>query len=119
MFFHKTDVQGTFWDLKRGDQVMFELLKDTISGPRAQKVRAPARETFVLTSPRILLREDRVELLARRAAQLLGKLVCKYRGRRRRGLITASANSSSGTPKVCSPGPPRSVSTAGGMISIT
>jgi len=32
-------VQGTFWDLKRGDQVVFELLKDTISGPRAQKVR--------------------------------------------------------------------------------
>src|SRR5262249_42061421 len=39
VFFHKTDVQGTFWDLKRGDQVVFELLKDTISGPRAQKVR--------------------------------------------------------------------------------
>ena len=42
VFFHKTDVQGTFWDLKRGDQVVFELLRDTISGPRAQKVRVAA-----------------------------------------------------------------------------
>jgi cold shock CspA family protein len=39
VFFHKTDVQGTFWDLKRGDQVVFELMRDAISGPRAQKVR--------------------------------------------------------------------------------
>lgn len=45
VFFHKTDVQGTFWDLKRGDPVVFELLHDAISGPRAQKVRvAPVRK---------------------------------------------------------------------------
>jgi cold shock CspA family protein len=42
VFFHKTDVQGTFWDLKRGDAVVFELLRDAISGPRAQKVRVAA-----------------------------------------------------------------------------
>ena len=40
VFFHKTEVQGKFWDLKVGDRVVFELLEDSISGPRAQKVRA-------------------------------------------------------------------------------
>jgi cold shock CspA family protein len=43
VFFHKADFRGTFWDLAVGDQVSFELLNDTISGPRAQNVRlAPA-----------------------------------------------------------------------------
>jgi len=40
VFFHKTDVEGEFWDLSVGDAVVFELLEDPISGPRAQKVRA-------------------------------------------------------------------------------
>lgn len=39
VFFHKADFQGQFWDLKVGDRVVFELLDDTISGPRAQNVR--------------------------------------------------------------------------------
>ena len=39
VFFHKTDVEGKFWDLNVGDAVVFELLDDPISGPRAQKVR--------------------------------------------------------------------------------
>jgi cold shock CspA family protein len=39
VFFHKTDFQGRFWDLKVGDRVTFELLDDSISGPRAQHVR--------------------------------------------------------------------------------
>ena len=39
VFFHKADVRGEFWDLKVGDRVVFELLDDTISGPRAQHVR--------------------------------------------------------------------------------
>jgi cold shock CspA family protein len=42
VFFHKSDVRGKFWDLKVGDPVVFELLDDRISGPRAQNVR-PAR----------------------------------------------------------------------------
>jgi cold shock CspA family protein len=40
VFFHKTEVQGKFWDLKVGDRVVFELLDDSISGPRAQHVQA-------------------------------------------------------------------------------
>jgi cold shock CspA family protein len=45
VFFHKADFRGTFWDLNVGDQVAFELLNDTISGPRAQNVRlAPLRK---------------------------------------------------------------------------
>lgn len=40
VFFHKTEVNGKFWDLKVGDRVVFELLDDSISGPRAQNVRA-------------------------------------------------------------------------------
>jgi cold shock CspA family protein len=40
VFFHKSEVRGKFWDLKVGDRVAFELLEDTISGPRAQDVRA-------------------------------------------------------------------------------
>ena len=39
VFFHKTEVRGDFWDLKAQDPVVFELLNDTISGPRAQNVR--------------------------------------------------------------------------------
>lgn len=39
VFFHKADFQGKFWDLNVGDQVVFELLNDSISGPRAQNVR--------------------------------------------------------------------------------
>lgn len=39
VFFHKSEVVGTFWDLKEGDRVAFELLDDAISGPRAQQVR--------------------------------------------------------------------------------
>ena len=39
VFFHKSDVVGTFWDLKEGDRVVFELLDDAISGPRGQRVR--------------------------------------------------------------------------------
>lgn len=39
VFFHKSDVQGSFLDLVVGDKVVFELLPDNISGPRAQKVR--------------------------------------------------------------------------------
>jgi cold shock CspA family protein len=46
VFFHKSDVDGKYWDLKVGDRVEFELLDDKISGPRAQHVRlAPARKT--------------------------------------------------------------------------
>lgn len=44
VFFHKADFKGKFWDLKVGERVVFELLDDTISGPRAQNVRvSPAR----------------------------------------------------------------------------
>ena len=39
VFFHKTDFQGKFFDLNVGDKVTFELLDDSISGPRAQNVR--------------------------------------------------------------------------------
>jgi cold shock CspA family protein len=39
VFFHKSDVQGDYWELKPGDRVTFELLDDTISGPRAQHVK--------------------------------------------------------------------------------
>ncbi len=42
VFFHKTDFQGKFWDLNVGDRVTFELLDDSISGPRAQNVRVSA-----------------------------------------------------------------------------
>ena len=42
VFFHKSEAAGSFWDLKIGDRVIFELLDDSISGPRAQRVR-PAR----------------------------------------------------------------------------
>lgn len=45
VFFHKADFQGKFWDLNVGDTVVFELLDDSISGPRAQNVRlAPSRK---------------------------------------------------------------------------
>ncbi|MDR1988786.1 MAG: cold shock domain-containing protein [Acidobacteriaceae bacterium] len=45
VFFHKADFQGKFWDLNVGDMVVFDLLNDTISGPRAQNVKlAPARK---------------------------------------------------------------------------
>jgi len=45
VFFHKADFLGKFWDLKVGDRVLFELLDDSISGPRAQKVRiSPLRK---------------------------------------------------------------------------
>ena len=45
VFFHKADFQGKFWDLNVGDPVVFELLDDSISGPRAQNVRvAPIRK---------------------------------------------------------------------------
>jgi cold shock CspA family protein len=40
VFFHKSEVEGTFWDLRVGDRVVFELLDDAISGPRARRVRA-------------------------------------------------------------------------------
>lgn len=40
VFFHKSEVSGKFWDLNVGDRVVFELLDDSISGPRAQNVRA-------------------------------------------------------------------------------
>ena len=46
VFFHKTDVDGKFWDLSVGDSVVFELLEDSISGPRALHVR-PARQAKV------------------------------------------------------------------------
>jgi cold shock CspA family protein len=39
VFFHKSDVEGEYWNLEVGDQVEFELLEDAISGPRAQHVR--------------------------------------------------------------------------------
>jgi len=39
VFFHKSEADGRFWDLKVGDPVVFELLEDAISGPRAQNVR--------------------------------------------------------------------------------
>jgi len=39
VFFHKADFLGKFWDLQVGERVTFELLDDSISGPRAQKVR--------------------------------------------------------------------------------
>jgi cold shock CspA family protein len=44
VFFHKSDVEGKYWELQVGDPVVFELLDDPISGPRAEKVR-PARKT--------------------------------------------------------------------------
>jgi cold shock CspA family protein len=48
VFFHKSDVNGTYWDLKVGVPVVFELLDDPISGPRAQNVRlAPGRKMAV------------------------------------------------------------------------
>jgi cold shock CspA family protein len=40
VFFHKSDVRGAFWELNVGDKVVFELLEDSISGPRAQNVTA-------------------------------------------------------------------------------
>jgi cold shock CspA family protein len=40
VFFHKSDVEGKYWELQVGDPVVFELLDDPISGPRAAKVRA-------------------------------------------------------------------------------
>lgn len=46
VFFHKSDVQGSFLDLAVGDRVEFELLADSISGARAQNVRiAPPRKS--------------------------------------------------------------------------
>jgi len=46
VFFHKSDVKASFLDLAVGDRVVFELLDDAISGPRAQNVRlAPARKS--------------------------------------------------------------------------
>ena len=49
VFFHKADFKGKFWDLRVGERVVFELLDDTISGPRAQNVRVsstrPKKET--------------------------------------------------------------------------
>jgi cold shock CspA family protein len=39
VFFHKADFHGQFWDLQVGERVTFELLDDSISGPRAQNVR--------------------------------------------------------------------------------
>ncbi len=39
VFFHKTDFQGKFFDLNVGDDVIFDLLDDSISGPLAQNVR--------------------------------------------------------------------------------
>jgi cold shock CspA family protein len=39
VFFHRSEVEGAFGDLKVGDRVVFELLEDAISGPRAQHVR--------------------------------------------------------------------------------
>ena len=39
VFFHKADFHGKFWDLQVGERVTFELLDDSISGPRAQNVR--------------------------------------------------------------------------------
>jgi cold-shock-like DNA binding protein len=45
VFFHKADFVGKFWDLQVGDRVTFELLDDSISGPRAQNVKvASARK---------------------------------------------------------------------------
>jgi cold shock CspA family protein len=45
VFFHKSDVNGKYWDLKIGERVVFELLDDPISGPRAQNVRLAPRKT--------------------------------------------------------------------------
>jgi cold shock CspA family protein len=39
VFFHKSDVDGEYWSLEVCDQVVFDLLDDEISGPRAQHVR--------------------------------------------------------------------------------
>jgi cold shock CspA family protein len=39
VFFHKSDVDGEYWTLEVGDHVVFDLLDDEISGPRAQHVR--------------------------------------------------------------------------------
>jgi len=44
VFFHKSDVNGKYWDLKIGERVVFELLDDPISGPRAQNVRLAPRK---------------------------------------------------------------------------
>lgn len=43
VFFHKSEVEGRYWDLNIGDRVVFELLDDPISGPRGQRVRAADR----------------------------------------------------------------------------
>lgn len=45
VFFHKADFKGKFFELEVGDRVVFELLKDKISGMRAQDVRvAPVKK---------------------------------------------------------------------------
>jgi cold shock CspA family protein len=45
VFFHKSDVEGEYWNLEVGDQVVFDLLDDEISGPRAQHVRLKKRSS--------------------------------------------------------------------------
>ena len=45
VFFHKADFRGKFWDLQVGEEVVFELLDDSISGPRAQNVRLSPRKS--------------------------------------------------------------------------
>jgi cold shock CspA family protein len=44
VFFHKSDVQTNYSRLNAGDGVVFELMDDPISGPRAQNVRATKPE---------------------------------------------------------------------------
>ena len=44
VFFHKSDANGSYWDLKIGERVVFELLNDPISGPRAQNVKLASRK---------------------------------------------------------------------------
>jgi cold shock CspA family protein len=38
-FFHKSGVQGTYWELNVGDPVTFEWFDDAISGARAHNVQ--------------------------------------------------------------------------------
>jgi cold shock CspA family protein len=43
VFFHRADLRGIkFNDLVVGDAVSFELIEDSVSGPRAIHVRGPA-----------------------------------------------------------------------------
>lgn len=39
VYFHRSDIEGTFNDLEVGDEVAFDLFEDTVTGPRALRLR--------------------------------------------------------------------------------